>query len=136
MICGIPIFSQAAVGYDSPYEGEEVAEHRRGVENSSGAIFTKLELVTKKENQDSYREGWGKERERDRARENSYLYIAKHDTEFNYTTHAIVGEPLTELTPHNEEYREWKGSQLAELLYQLNILTGWYLPTINDDGTY
>ena len=107
------------------------------MKNSSGAIFTKLKLVTKKENQDSYREGEGKrERERDRARENSDLYIAKHDTEFNYTTHAIVGEPLTELTPHNEEHREWKGSQLAELLYQLNILTGWYLPTINDDGTY
>ena len=68
--CGIPIFSQAAVGYDSPYKGEEVAEHRRGMENSSGAIFTKLELITKKEDQDSYREGGGKrERERERERE-------------------------------------------------------------------
>ena len=33
------------------------------------------------------------------------------------TSHSIVGEPLTELIPHNEEYREWKGSQLAELLW-------------------
>ena len=32
------------------------------------------------------------------------------------TSHSIVGEPLTELIPHNEEYGEWKGSQLAELL--------------------
>ena len=33
------------------------------------------------------------------------------------TSHSIVGEPLTELIPHNEEYGEWKGSQLAELLW-------------------
>ena len=33
------------------------------------------------------------------------------------TSHAIVGEPFTELIPHNEEHREWKGSQLAELLH-------------------
>jgi hypothetical protein len=32
------------------------------------------------------------------------------------TSHAIVGEPFTEFIPHNEEHREWKGSQLAELL--------------------
>jgi hypothetical protein len=41
-----------------------------------------------------------------------------HDTNHtnSSTIHAIVGEPFTELIPHNEEHREWKGSQLAELL--------------------
>ena len=36
------------------------------------------------------------------------------------TSHSIVGEPLTELIPHNEEHGEWKGSQLAKLLHAGN----------------
>ena len=47
---GIPIFSQAAVGYDGPQEGEKVAEHGKSVVDGSGAIFTEQELVSKKEN--------------------------------------------------------------------------------------
>ena len=60
-----------------------------------------------------------RERERERGgweRENLYLHDYYGVVSSSLTSHAIVAEPLTELIPHNEEYREWKCSQLAELL--------------------
>ena len=52
----LPIFSQAAVRYDGPQQGEEVAEHGKGMVDGSRAVLIEQELVMKKENQDSWRE--------------------------------------------------------------------------------
>ncbi len=79
------------------------------MEDGGGAVFTEWKLITKKKNQDSCTE-----------RVFICISIFMYDTITNHmnssTAHAIVGEPFTELIPHNEEHREWKGSQLAELL--------------------
>ena len=64
---GIPILPQAAVGYDGTQEGEKVAEHGKGMEEGRGAVLTEQELVSKKENQDSFMQ-W-RERKRDKKRE-------------------------------------------------------------------
>ena len=62
----LPIFSQAAVRYDGPQEGEEVAEHGKGMVDGRGAVLIEQELVMKKEYQDSCR---GRDGERKRERE-------------------------------------------------------------------
>ena len=46
-----------------------------------------------------------------------FIYMNYGIVSSSLTSHAIVAEPFTELIPHNEEHREWKGSQFAELLY-------------------
>ena len=144
----LPIFSQAAVRYDGPQQGEEVAEHGKGMVDGSRAVLTEQELVTKKENQDSWRERERERRKVGEKRDKQVLIISitihiHHVTLCGecfmhsavsvpardcLTSHAIVGEPFTELIPHNEEHREWKRSQLAELLYRQkeNVLINQY----------
>ena len=65
----LPIFPQAAVGYDSSQYREKVAKHTECVKDCSGAIFTEQQLFMEKKKQHSWKGVQERERERERERE-------------------------------------------------------------------